>query len=451
MSETPPRFDIYDSLPQGLVPRGLIPAAAAAYVGLDPVAFARAVANGDFHAATMPGGVFDIECLKADIDRLSGLERSMTAPVDHGGALSAVTGNAGTYSVQPAPAMDAKTAWGVYFRAQLEFLDASLRPEDADPEMPDVLVEPDPSGLAAHGRNLQWLVEFWLESKDFKTGRAVKTLEEYRRSLRKTASHLGAMPLVCLADPDIAADLDDWADVVEETSGPREADARLAILSSMLTWAARSRHVPEIKQNCVMGFRRRHSADRSAIIYTDEEISRLLEKGNLQIGTGVLIASETALRISDVLHLRWTDYDGDTIKLVYGKQREGKPKKALTIPCTSRLKEHLDAMDRRGSTVLTTPTGKRWDRHNFSNGFRSLCRDLSIDGKHFHDLRGTAITRFAELGLTAEQISSVTGHSLKTINDILQRYLARTATMARAVIQRVDESRSGSGDASKAG
>ncbi|WP_348271072.1 hypothetical protein [Methylobacterium sp. Leaf93] len=45
---------------------------------------------------------------------------------------------------------------------------------------------------------------------------------------------------------------------------------------------------------------------------------------------------------------------------------------------------------------------------------------------HFHDLRGTAVTMPSKAGGNPQQIATITGHSLKTVNVILDRYLART-------------------------
>lgn len=444
MDETFGKQDIYGALPQGLAPRGLTCAAAAAFVGLDVRGFEKAISDGLYRAPTLPGAVFDVACLTEDMDQLSAIERVSVPRVISVGA--STTGPKDSGIGTSTPQLDAMEAWRAYFANLLTHLVASAEQEGAIGDGGEISDAPDPGALAAYGRNLQWLVSHWMATKDFETDRAPSTVSEYRRNLEKIAAHLGAMPLVCLNDNAIAADLDDWADLVEEESGPRAADARLSALSVALSWASRAREVPEITNNWVLGYRRRHAADRSEIIYSDDEIQRLIAAGGNQIATGVIIASETALRISDILRLEWDDYDGDAIKVVYGKQRAGKQKKRLTIPCTTRLKTHLDGMERRGTTVLTTPTGKRWDRHNFSDGFRKICIELGIVGKHFHDLRGTAITRFAELGLTAEQIASVTGQSLKTITTILERYMARTAKMARTVIQRVDESRNVASD-----
>ncbi|WP_456840655.1 hypothetical protein [Bradyrhizobium sp. USDA 4486] len=53
---------------------------------------------------------------------------------------------------------------------------------------------------------------------------------------------------------------------------------------------------------------------------------------------------------------------------------------------------------------------------------------------HFDDLRGTAVTLLSDAGCTPQQIATITGHSLKTVHRILERYLARTRGLAEQAI-----------------
>jgi integrase len=54
----------------------------------------------------------------------------------------------------------------------------------------------------------------------------------------------------------------------------------------------------------------------------------------------------------------------------------------------------------------------------------------------FMHLRHTAITRLGEAGCPPHEIAAISGHSLKTVTDILERYLVRTAAIARVAFQR---------------
>jgi integrase len=46
-------------------------------------------------------------------------------------------------------------------------------------------------------------------------------------------------------------------------------------------------------------------------------------------------------------------------------------------------------------------------------------REASLKDLHFHDLRGTAVTRLALSNCSVPEIASNTGHSMKTVQEIL--------------------------------
>ena len=72
---------------------------------------------------------------------------------------------------------------------------------------------------------------------------------------------------------------------------------------------------------------------------------------------------------------------------------------------------------------------------NFRISFLMLS---SITDLHFHDLRGTAVTRLAEAECTNAEIASITGHAMRDVARILDRYLARTDKIALAAIAKLE-------------
>ena len=95
--------------------------------------------------------------------------------------------------------------------------------------------------------------------------------------------------------------------------------------------------------------------------------------------------------------------------------------------------------------ILTTKTGQSlkkryfarlWDEAMRKAGLQSVLLPGSDDPVelHFHDLRGTAVTLLSEAGCTPQQIATISGHSLKTVHRILERYLARTRGLAEQAI-----------------
>jgi integrase len=111
----------------------------------------------------------------------------------------------------------------------------------------------------------------------------------------------------------------------------------------------------------------------------------------------------------------------------------------------------LDDMERKSALILTTKTGRSlkkryftrlWDEAMKAAGLERVQlpgRDASVE-LHFHDLRGTSVTLLSEAGCTPQQVASITGHSLKTVHRILERYLARTRGLAEQAILNFENS-----------
>lgn len=269
------------------------------------------------------------------------------------------------------------------------------------------------------------LIRDYLHSPEF-AKRAESTKREYRRMLTKAEGQFGDMPLAALEDPRVRKDFLDWRAEVAKTSGEREADHRLSVVSAMLTWA---RDNGQIATNHLAGFKRLHKVDRSDLIWLPEHIEAFMAVASLEMQRALILALHTGQRQGDLLKLAWTNFDGSFISL-----RQGKTGRRVEIPCTAALKHMLDGLDRSAAVVLTTKTGRAWTARYFKAQWEQTTKAAGIDRLHFHDLRGTAVTMLAEAGCTSPQIAAITGHSLRTVDSILDRYLARTRALATGAI-----------------
>jgi integrase len=74
-----------------------------------------------------------------------------------------------------------------------------------------------------------------------------------------------------------------------------------------------------------------------------------------------------------------------------------------------------------------------------SDAFMDAARAAGVD-KHFHDLRGTAATRFYLAGFTDREIAETLGWSEERVRRILDRYVRRDA-MLRDRIDRMNRTR----------
>lgn len=66
-------------------------------------------------------------------------------------------------------------------------------------------------------------------------------------------------------------------------------------------------------------------------------------------------------------------------------------------------------------------------------------KEASILGKLYLDLRDTGITRLALAGATVPEIHAISGHSMKTIHDVLRHYLAIDDRLADAAIAKAQD------------
>ncbi len=77
------------------------------------------------------------------------------------------------------------------------------------------------------------------------------------------------------------------------------------------------------------------------------------------------------------------------------------------------------------------------DSDGFPTSRGKAAEKSGISGPTFHDLRGTAVTRFAMSGCTQPEIATVTGHSLNEIATILDaHYLSRDPRLAESALKK---------------
>ncbi|MFG1313886.1 tyrosine-type recombinase/integrase [Xanthobacter autotrophicus] len=287
------------------------------------------------------------------------------------------------------------------------------------------------------------LIRDYTTSAEFDRRLAPSTRTEYKRMLKAAEPEFGDLPIEALNDERVRQDFLDWREKVFKRSGEREADNRLSVISSMLTWSVdRGR----LTKNHLKGFRRLYHSNRAEIIWLPEHITAFMKVAPIELQRALILALHTGLRQADVLRLPWSAYDGANFTLRPGKnQRKGKLARPIPIPCTTALRRMLDEMDRTSPLILTTKTGRAFQKRYFAQQWEEASKAAGLNrvalpdtditvSLHFHDLRGTAVTMLSEAGCIPQQIATITGHSLKTVDIILERYLAPTRGLAEQAI-----------------
>jgi integrase len=273
-----------------------------------------------------------------------------------------------------------------------------------------------------------WIRKF--EAKKF-DGYEETTRNEYVRKFKIIERKWGAVPVTLTMQPGFRRDVIEWRDEIAKRA-KREADNLVSALACVLDCA---RDGGKIGANPLSNIERVYHADRSDKIWLPEHVDAFTKAAPTEMCQALMLAMHTGQRQGDLRRLPWSAYDGERITL-----RQNKTKVEVSIRCTAALKRMLDgmALEKKGPLILTTPTGRAWQKRYFAECWQEASEAAGITDLHFHDLRGTAVTMLAEAGCTVPEIAAVTGHSLAHAQRILDAYMARTRALADAAILKLE-------------
>jgi integrase len=257
-------------------------------------------------------------------------------------------------------------------------------------------------------------------SQDF-LGLSPRSQSDYLKQIKKIEAKFGDLPIAALDDARVTREFLEWRDSM--ANSPRQADYAWTILMRLLSWA-RARGLT---------LYRPPERVRSQKIWEETHLAAFLAVASEPLQRACVIALETGQRQGDLLALPWSAYDGQWIRL-----RQAKTGRRVNIPVTRRLRAVLDNSKRTATVVLTNKRGMAWQPNAFRKAWGDACRKAKIAGLTFHDLRGTAVTRLAEAECSHAEIAAITGHSMRDVGAILDKYLARTDKIALAAIAKLE-------------
>lgn len=171
-------------------------------------------------------------------------------------------------------------------------------------------------------------------------------------------------------------------------------------------------------------------AVRSDIIFTLEDEAALSAIASNEVRRAMQMALYTAARVSDLIGLKWTDLDSEGW-LTYRPAKTAKSTGAvIALPTFALppLSEVIAECPRTSNYILTQPSGQPWKRATLNLHWANVKAGAGILDRHWHDWRGTAVTRMLEAGCTPTEVASITGHSL--VKGAMAKYAARTKPLA---------------------
>ncbi|RUU30398.1 site-specific integrase [Mesorhizobium sp. M6A.T.Ce.TU.016.01.1.1] len=267
-----------------------------------------------------------------------------------------------------------------------------------------------------------------------------KLAESTRRNwgpwLDRIAGHFGELRIAQFDRPEkIRPIIRRWRAAYAET--PRSADYGIQVLSRVLSYAVDP--LGKIGSNPCEGVRQLYSGSRSEIIWTDNDVEHLKKTCSAEIAYALDLAACTGLRVGDLIRLSWSHVDEDAITIATGKSRH---QREAIIPLYQELRDALGRIPKRSPVILTSSKKRPWTVNGLASSFSDAKKIAwpKGDDLHFHDLRGTAATKFYTAGLTEREIAEIMGWEEDHVSRIIRRYVSRGAAIKER-IRKLDQAK----------
>jgi integrase len=283
------------------------------------------------------------------------------------------------------------------------------------------------------------VVSMYKASDDYKR-LADTTRRNWARWLDRIAAHFGDLSIRQFDRPEkIRPLIRRWRGTY--ASQPRTADYGMQVLSRVLSFAVDP--LGKIASNPCEGIKQLYANNRAEIIWTPSDIAQLSAVASSEVMRAVDLAAATGLRVSDLLRLSWSHVQDDAIIISTGKSRH---RREAIIPLYDDLATLLKSIDKKSTAVLVNSRGRPWTADGLNSSFATAMKKAKLKDRdlHFHDLRGTAATRFYLAGLSERVIAEIMGWEEDQVAKIIRRYVDRKAAL-KAAIHQLSETRVGTG------
>ena len=150
--------------------------------------------------------------------------------------------------------------------------------------------------------------------------------------------------------------------------------------------------------------------------FTEDEFSLILLFANDFLKIASAISWYTGLRLGDICRLEWDSIGKDSIT-VWTAKRDKRVEVPYSHPLIGEgaLKVFLKGIEKtderycfpKEKICIEHPTR----RSNYSVQFGKLMKKIGVEGKSFHSLRHSFVTRLKKAGMELEDIGKLVGHS----------------------------------------
>ena len=306
------------------------------------------------------------------------------------------------------------------------------------------------------GKPLAWLIALWVASPEW-CSMTRNTRKTWGSALNLINRKWGKEAIETFYDERSKLKVIKWRNSRRVT--PRAADTGVSVLRALLKFGG-----PYVGSsiNIAANISRLYEdGNRPEIIWTDEDITNFVaaanDKGQPAVGDAVRLAALTGLRRADLVSLTTAHLRQHTI-VKRTKKRTKRRRPAAAIPRLPELNDLLEELQTRPrdvacETVLVNDKGAPWNPDVLTRAVQEIRDDLALvhfdedelddDGrprarkKHFHDLRGTFITRLIkELELSDPEIADIMGWASDRVANIRKFYIDQNAYVSALVLRR---------------
>lgn len=154
----------------------------------------------------------------------------------------------------------------------------------------------------------------------------------------------------------------------------------------------------------------------------------------------IVLARDIGQRCGDLCAIRWSDYDGQYIRITQQKMRDGN-RELLAIPVMPGLRVELEAWKGNATTltILAAPNGRPWRAVYLSQQLPRELTKIGLPPLNTHGLRKLAAARLAEAGCSPHEIAAITGHKTLRMVEVYTKSVNQRS-LANVAVLRLDAS-----------
>ncbi|MEL6978983.1 MAG: tyrosine-type recombinase/integrase [Pseudomonadota bacterium] len=258
------------------------------------------------------------------------------------------------------------------------------------------------------------LITAFLDSSEFKK-LADRTRSDYRTWLERFGEKFSAAPVVVLQDRRFKADVAAWRD--QWSHSPKQAQYAWTIVKRLASWAE-DRGL--ITAHVIRGGTNLYKADRAELVWTPEDIAKILSTAPEWVRRIIIVATCTGLRAGDLCRLSRAHVRNDFVVI-----RTSKRQRATRIPVLPELREVIEATPPERQNILASERGLDLTPHRASEGVRQWGDKAGVNPDlTLNDTRGTVATRLVRAGVKMDDLAGYMAWSLRYANDVIENYVA---------------------------